>query len=43
MLINRLRAFRSPVTAFNGGLFVRPDLSVIRERADAFGDRAAGH
>jgi Cof subfamily protein (haloacid dehalogenase superfamily) len=25
-------ALRHPITAFNGGLFVRPDLSVIRER-----------
>ena len=32
MLIDELH-LRSPVTAFNGGLFIRPDLSVIRERA----------
>jgi Cof subfamily protein (haloacid dehalogenase superfamily) len=31
MLIDDLQ-LREPVTAFNGGLFVRPDLSVIRER-----------
>src|SRR5438094_3007035 len=30
MLIDDLR-LQDPVTAFNGGLFVRPDLSVIRE------------
>ena len=32
MLIDELH-LRSPVTAFNGGLFIQPDLSVIRERA----------
>src|SRR5579864_7096559 len=31
MLIDDLQ-LRDPITAFNGGLFVRPDLSVIRER-----------
>jgi Cof subfamily protein (haloacid dehalogenase superfamily) len=31
MLIDDLQ-LREPITAFNGGLFVRPDLSVIRER-----------
>jgi Cof subfamily protein (haloacid dehalogenase superfamily) len=31
MLIDDLRLL-DPITAFNGGLFVRPDLSVIRER-----------
>jgi carbohydrate kinase (thermoresistant glucokinase family)/Cof subfamily protein (haloacid dehalogenase superfamily) len=31
MLIDELH-LRDPITAFNGGLFVRPDLSVIRER-----------
>jgi Cof subfamily protein (haloacid dehalogenase superfamily) len=31
MLIDELH-IEHPVTAFNGGLFVRPDLSVIRER-----------
>lgn len=31
MLIDELR-LRRPITAFNGGLFVRPDLSVIRRR-----------
>ena len=30
-LIDELQ-LRDPITAFNGGLFVRPDLSVIRER-----------
>ena len=30
MLIDEL-CLRSPITAFNGGLFVRPDLSVIRK------------
>ena len=30
MLIDELR-LRGPITAFNGGLFVRPDLSVIRQ------------
>lgn len=32
MLIDELQ-LRIPVTAFNGGLVIRPDLSVIRERA----------
>ncbi len=31
MLIDDLQ-LREPITAFNGGLFVRPDLSVIRQR-----------
>jgi hydroxymethylpyrimidine pyrophosphatase-like HAD family hydrolase len=31
MLIADLQ-LRGPITAFNGGLFIRPDLSVIRER-----------
>jgi Cof subfamily protein (haloacid dehalogenase superfamily) len=31
MLIDELH-IENPVTAFNGGLFVRPDLSIIRER-----------
>ena len=31
MLIDDLQ-LREPITAFNGGLFVRPDLSIIRER-----------
>ena len=31
MVIEEL-GLRHPITAFNGGLFVRPDLSVIRER-----------
>jgi Cof subfamily protein (haloacid dehalogenase superfamily) len=31
MLIEELR-LQHPITAFNGGLFVRPDLSVIRKR-----------
>jgi Cof subfamily protein (haloacid dehalogenase superfamily) len=31
MLIDELH-LRDPITAFNGGLFVRPDLSVVRER-----------
>ncbi len=31
MLIDDLQ-LREPIAAFNGGLFVRPDLSVIRER-----------
>jgi len=30
MLIEDLQ-LQDPITAFNGGLFVRPDLSVIRE------------
>ena len=30
MLIDDLQ-LQDPITAFNGGLFVRPDLSVIRE------------
>ena len=31
MLIDELQLL-GPITAFNGGLVVRPDLSVIRER-----------
>ena len=31
MLIDELQ-LRDPITAFNGGLFIRPDLSVIRKR-----------
>ena len=43
MLIDDLQ-LRDPITAFNGGLFVRPDLSVIRRtsrpaRGGAVGDR----